>query len=282
MIGARRRGRWITRRKGQVAIFVVVACYALASMFPFVWIVLSAFKRSNEIYAGILDLPKEWLIGNFTTAFTQAHVDEVMLNSLIVAGIAVPIVLLLASMAAYVLTRVVFFGHVYAYFIVGIVIPVQTTLIPTFVLMKTVHLTNSLVGLAVLYAASQIPLAVFILIGFMRTIPQEIEEAARVDGASRLRTFALVVLPLSRAGLGAVGIFTFLYCWNEYLFASVLISSPTNRTLPMGIFSLQGVYAQDFGLLTAGLVISILPVLIVYVLFQEQVVEGATAGAVIG
>jgi raffinose/stachyose/melibiose transport system permease protein len=262
--------------------YAVLTAYSLLSLFPFTWLALSSMKTNDEIYETLLALPRELRIENYGAAIATARIPHFMLNSAIVSFSAVAIVLVFGSMAAYVLSRTLPNRAIYTYFAIGIMIPVQTIIIPTFVLLKTIQLTNTLFGLILLYAATMLPLAVFILVGFMRTLPRELEEAAAMDGASRARQFFRVMLPLSRPGLAAVGTLSFLYCWNEYLFAYVLISNPDAKTLPQGIYALQGLWTTAYGPLTAALVLSILPVLVVYVLFQEQVIEGAVAGSVVG
>ncbi|HZQ09200.1 MAG TPA: carbohydrate ABC transporter permease [Anaerolineae bacterium] len=262
--------------------YLILIAYGLINLFPFVWVVLSSFKTNDEIYAAVLALPSQLRFENYVTAWQTAKIGQFMLNSAIVSASAVFIVLLFGSMAAYILSRVIPNRFLYTYFALGIMIPVQTILIPTFVLMKTIQLNNTLLSLILLYAASNISLAVFLLVGFMRSIPGELEEAAVIDGCSWPRLFFQIILPLCRPGLAAVGTLSFLYCWNEYLFAYVLISGADTKTMPQGIYALQGLYTAAYGPLTAGLVLSILPVLIIYILFQEQVIEGMVAGSVVG
>ena len=137
-------------------------------------------------------------------------------------------------------------------------------------------------GLIILYAVSNLSLAIFILVGFMKSIPKEIEEAAELDGCSLPRTFFQIVFPLCRPGISTVATLAFLNCWNEYLFAYVFISSSPLKTITQGIYALKGTYNTNYGLLTAGLVMEIVPVVIAYIFFQEQVVAGMTAGAVKG
>src|SRR5262249_37761085 len=164
----------------------------------------------------------------------------------------------------------------YSYFIVGITIPVQVIIIPTFVLIRTLGLVNNLFTMVLLYSATSLPLAVFIMVGFMRGIPRELEEAAAVDGAGYVATYLRIILPMSRPALAVVGTLTFLYCWNEYLLALVVISSQPLKTLPQAIVALKGQYSVDYGLQMSGLVLAVIPVIIVYILFQEQFIKGAT------
>jgi raffinose/stachyose/melibiose transport system permease protein len=185
-------------------------------------------------------------------------------------------------MAAYALVRLVPSAILHNYFVLGLVIPIHVILIPTFIIIRQLNLLNSPLALIIIYTASNLPLAVFILVGFIRSIPTALEEAATIDGAGPWTIFVQVVLPLSRPGLAVVATLTFLACWNEYLMALVMMSASEFKTLPQGIASLRGAQTIDYGLQTAGLVISMLPVLIVYIVFQEQFIKGATAGSSVG
>ena len=256
--------------------------FAVTTVIPFLWILMSSFKTNSEIYDRPFSLPTTWAFDNYVTAWNAAKIDADLVNSLIVATAAVIIVLVVSSMASYILAPCQPNPWLYTYFSLGIMIPIHTILIPTFMLMKSLTLYNNLWGLSILYTASNLSLAIFILVGFMKSIPKEIEEAAVMDGCSMTRIFFQIIFPLSRPGLATIGILTFLNCWNEYLFAYVLISRNEIKTITQGIYALQGAYNTNYGPLTAGLAIAIVPVMIIYVLFQEQVIKGLTAGAVKG
>jgi raffinose/stachyose/melibiose transport system permease protein len=256
--------------------------FAASSLFPFFWVVNSSLKENSEILGKPFALPSTLHFENYITAWKTAHLGVYFWNSLVVSFVAVFIVVLIGSMASYVLARVSQSAFLYTYITLGIMIPIHTILIPTFVLMKSLHLYNSLIGLTLLYAASNLALTVFILVGFMRTIPIEIEESAIMDGASRSRTFFDIIVPISRPAIATAGMLAFLNCWNEYLFAYVLISGNNIKTITQGIYLLQAQYATNYGPFTAGMVIGMLPVILIYILFQEQVIEGMTAGAVKG
>jgi raffinose/stachyose/melibiose transport system permease protein len=256
--------------------------FAVTAVAPFLWVLISSLKTNSEIFARPFSLPTEWRFENYQIAWESAHIGQNMINSLVIAASAVALVILMGSMASYILTRVKPSLVLFTYFTLGIMIPVHTILIPTFILMKNVGLYNTMAGLIILYAVSNLALTIFILTGFMRTIPREIEEAAILDGCSQPQVFFRVIFPLSMPGIATVGILAFLNCWNEYLFAYVLISKTEIKTITQGIYALQGAYNTNYGPLTAGLVLAIVPVLIVYVIFQEQVVAGMTAGAVKG
>jgi raffinose/stachyose/melibiose transport system permease protein len=263
-----------------LALYVFLTAYCLLSLFPMVWVLLSSFKTNTEIFNAILALPSSWSFDNFAKAWTGASIGRAMFNTILVTVPTLVIVLLFGSMAAFVLARVMPNRWLYFFFVIGITIPVQVIVIPTFVLLRTFDLLNSLFTMVLLYSATSLPLAVFILTGFMRAIPKELEEAAEVDGASLTQIFFQIILPMSRPALAVVGTLTFLYCWNEYFFALVMIASEELKLLPQAIAALRGQYAVDYGLQMSGLVLAVIPVIVVYILFQEQFIKGATAGAV--
>jgi raffinose/stachyose/melibiose transport system permease protein len=268
--------------RATIALYVFLTLFCLVNLFPLLWLIVSSFKSNTEIFAGILALPRDWTLDNYEQALAAGRLMQFGWNSVLVAVPTLVIVLLFGSMAAYVLSKVMPNALLYNYFVLGIITPVHVLLIPMFMLMRQLGLTNSLYSLIITYSALNLPLAVFILTGFMRSIPDALEEAAFIDGASRVRVFFSIILPISRPGLAVVGTLTFLGCWNEYLLALVLISARDVKTLPQGIASLRGEFVTDYGVLAAGLIISIIPVIVVYVLFQEQFIKGAVAGSTKG
>lgn len=274
--------RWARPSFATTALYAFLTIYCLLNLMPLLWMVLASFKTNEEIYSSVLSLPESWSLRNYAAAWGTGGLGSYMLNSVIVTVPTLVIVLTFGSMAAYVLASVWPSRILYGYFVAGIIIPAHVILIPTFILVRALDLTNSLAALVLIYSAGSLPLAVFILVGFMRSIPRELEEAAVIDGAGPATVFFRIILPVSRPGLAVVGTLTFLHCWNEYLFAFVIISERANKTLPQGVYALRGEFTTDYGLLTAGLVISVIPVLVIYVLFQEQFIKGATAGSTVG
>ncbi len=270
------------RRAAGLSRGLVLAVFALSTLFPFYWVLVSSLKDKHQIYANPFGLPANWHWGNYADIWQTAHLSRYFWNSLFISACAVAIMLLIGAMAAYVLARREKSDWLYAYFTLGIMIPVHAILIPSFVLLKQLHLLNSHFGLILIYVVSNLSLCVFILHGFLRGIPRELEEAAAIDGYGRVRTFVSIVFPLAKPGLATVGTLGFLNCWNEYLFAYVLIGSEPSKTLTQGVMALTGQYSTDYALVCAGLVVSMLPLWLVYMLFQEQIVKGMTAGAVKG
>jgi raffinose/stachyose/melibiose transport system permease protein len=262
--------------------YALLSVYGVTTIFPFIWVLISSVKTNAEIYSSPFALPKVWQFGNYLKAWTSGNIGVNFFNSFYITAIAVTLVLLFGAMASYILARVYPSLALYTLFALGIMIPAQTILIPTFSILKELNLVNNHVGLILMYVVSNLSLTIFILVSFMKTLPKELEEAAIVDGADRYRIFFSIILPLSAPGLATVGILALLSCWNEYLFAYVLISSPDLKTLTQGIYGMKGEYMTDYGPMTAGLTITMIPVIILYMLFQEKVVAGMTAGAVKG
>ncbi|MCS0635514.1 carbohydrate ABC transporter permease [Streptomyces sp. LP05-1] len=258
--------------------------WAVMVVLPLLWAVMSSFKTDAGIFDEPWGLPDTLHFENWGRAWTEAHMGEYFLNTLVVVAGSLVGTLLLGSMAAYVLARFEFPGNRFIYFLFvgGMSFPVMLALVPLFFVMENTGLLNTIHGLILVYIAYSLPFTVFFLTSFFRTLPTSIAEAAMLDGASHTRTFFQVMLPLARPGLISVGIFNFLGQWNQYMLPTVLNTDPEKRVLAQGLVELstsQG-YKGDYSGLFAGLVIAMLPVLAAYIVFQRQVVTGLTAGAV--
>jgi len=265
--------------------------WGLITTLPLLWAIVSSFKTNREFLADPWALPGAAHIENFGRAWTVANIGEYFVNSVIVVVISVPLTMLLGAMAAYVLARYEFPGNriVYFGFVAGLIFPVFLALVPLFfVVRNTANLPivgealglNSHLSLALVYVAFSLPFTVFFLTAFFRTLPNSIAEAAIVDGCSHFGLFFRVMLPMARPGLISIGLFNVLGHWNQYVLPVVLMNEQDKKVLAQGLASLaisQG-YRGDWTALFAGLVIALLPVLIVYVLFQKQVQAGLTAG----
>ncbi len=298
--------------------YVVLSVYLAAVVFPLCWLFYTSGKSTQEFYRNPLGLPEAitapsragaaTLTANYTKAWYGSHFSLYFVNSLKVVAISLAFTLLLGSMAAYVLARFEFRGRAIfqTLFLSGLLIPMQLILIPLFFEFSeigemltrwlappvhamgwgdlTISLHDSHFGLILIYVAASLPFTVFTLTGFFRTLPNEVREAAMMDGAGEYRTFFQVMMPLARPGLVTVAIFNFLGLWNEYLFGLVFLTSDRLKTLPLGLasISIQAQYKSDFGLLFAGLVIAMLPTLFVYLVLQEKLTKGITVGAVKG
>ncbi|MBF9016903.1 MULTISPECIES: carbohydrate ABC transporter permease [unclassified Oceanispirochaeta] len=261
---------------------VFLTLLAITMIYPFFWVIISSLKTTDEIFTSAFSLPTSLRFNNYYNAWIKASIGTCFRNSVIVSVIALALTLLFASMAAYVLARKWKNRLLFTYFTLGIMVPLQAIVIPSFIIIRNLGLINTRAGLILIYAVSGISFGIFVLTGFFKTIPVEMEEAAVIDGCGSGTTFFRIILPMAKPALATVGILSFLQYWNEYLFASVLIAKAEYKTLTQGIMALRGPYTTDYGMLTAGLALAIVPLMVAYVILQKQVIEGMTAGAVKG
>ncbi|QKW09878.1 carbohydrate ABC transporter permease [Streptomyces sp. NA04227] len=262
----------------------VLIIWAILVVSPLLWAVMTSFKKDKDIFGSPWSLPDKLHFENWSRAWSDAHMSDYFLNTVLVVACSLVGTLVLGSMAAYVLARFEFPGRQFIYylFIGGMSFPIMLALVPLFYVMNNTGLLNTLHGLVLVYIAYSLPFTVFFLTSFFRTLPNSVAEAAFVDGASHTRTFFQIMLPMAKPGLISVGIFNFLGQWNQYMLPTVLNTDPDRKVLSQGLVELavsQG-YKGDWSGLFAGLVMAMLPVLAAYIIFQRQVVQGLTAGAV--
>jgi len=245
-----------------------------------------ALKDNKQFFAGrAWDLPKFPLLwSNFSYTWVKYHFSTYFVNSTLVTAGSTVLALILAATTAYILARYAFRGSglLYYFYIASLTIPSLMLVVPLFFLFSSLHLSNSLWGLIFLYSVSVLPVGMFILIGFFKSLPRELEESAVMDGASLYGVFFKIMLPLAMPGLVTVSIINILGFWNEFQYALILISDPLKYTLSVGLGNMQGEmqYRIEFGPLFAGVTMSIVPILIIYIIFQSRINEGITAGAV--
>lgn len=256
--------------------------YALLSLVPFVWVLSSSFKDNTAIFTQPFSLPATLSFHNYVQAWGSANIGSYFFNSFVISIITVVAQAMIVSMAAYILTRVLNAPAIVSYLTIGLMVPIHALLIPNFIIMRDLGLMNNKLGLILIYTAVNTSFGYFLMSGYMQGIPRELDEAATIDGAGYIRTFFSVIFPVSKTAIATVGTFAFLNSWNEFLFALVINTRLDAMTITQGINNLRGQYSTDFGLLCAGLMFAIVPVIIMYVLLQEQVVKGMTAGAVKG
>lgn len=257
--------------------------WAFMVVMPLLWAVMTSFKDDKAIFTSPWSLPTSLRFDNWARAWSEAHMSDYFLNTVLVVGGSLIGTMLLGAMAAYVLARFDFPGNRFLYylFIGGMSFPIILALVPLFYVMNNMGLLNTTHGLILAYIAYSLPFTVFFLTAFFRTLPTSVAEAALIDGASHSRTFFQVMLPMAKPGLISVGIFNFLGQWNQYMLPTVLNTDPEKKVLTQGLVQLavsQG-YKGDWSGLFAGLVMAMLPVLAAYIIFQRQVVAGLTAGA---
>ncbi|AEI45449.1 carbohydrate ABC transporter permease [Paenibacillus mucilaginosus] len=282
--GARGRGPVLRRRFGELVIRLALALYALVTLYPLIWLFLSAFKTNDEFHSKPFGLPGQWSFDNFGRAWEVSAMGTSIVNSLLVTVLALVLTLVFGALAAFALARFEFRlkGFWMGLFLLGMLIPVHSTLVPLFILMKKTNLLDTYAALVLPYAAFELPLAVFVIAAFLTSIPKEIEEAALIDGTGYWGIFLRMMLPLSLPALSTVAILGFLRFWNDFAFALVFISKPALKTVPLSLSVFATGYSTDYKLTMAALSIAVLPTILAFLLFQEQIMKGMTAGAVKG
>lgn len=266
----------LVRLPGWTALVVWTA----AVLLPLYILVVSCFKTTAEIYENRLGLPQSWAIDNFVNAWTRAHLGQNFINSFIVTGGAVALTILVSAMAAFPLSRykIGWNSWMLGLFLAGIMLPIRLASVELFTLMRSLNLLDSLTGLILVYTAIRIPFAVFIFANFMRVLPPELEEAARMDGAGETRILFQVILPLVKPAISIVAIFTAIAVWNDFFFPLIFIFDDDYKTVPLAISVFVGQFRTDWGLVFASLAISMAPILIMYAALARQIREGVGAG----
>lgn len=254
---------------------------ALFMLLPLGVMVLSAFKTNAELFSFPFALPEAWSLGNVREVWQGTSFVRYLGNSVLVTGASVALTLLCATPAAYALARYPFRGAsaVLAVFVAGLVVPLKLAVIPLFLQLDTLGLLDSRTGLVLVYTAMGLPSAVFILTGFLRTLPTEMEEAARMDGASEARIMLQVMLPLARPALAIAAIQNAVPVWNDFFFPLVFVTTDARKTLPQGLTVFMGEFNTEWGVLFAGLTLAAAPVTLLYLLLSRQFIAGMTQGS---
>lgn len=283
--GRDRRPRRTGSGGGPLNVFAhaFLVTWAALVVLPLLWTVLNSFKTDEEILTDAWSLPSSLSFDSFVRAWTTANIGQYFYNTAIVVVLGVSLTLVMSALTAYVLARYTFTGNrfIYLAFIAGLAFPGFLAIVPLFFLASNLGLTNSLPGLALIYASHSLSFAVFFLTAYFRSLPDSIAEAAFIDGCGHWRTFFLVMLPMARPGLVSVGIFVALGHWNHYMLPLVLQTDPNKFVIAQGLarLSVAQEYASDWSGLFAGLTLSMIPVLVVYVVFQRQLQSGIAAGS---
>ena len=258
----------------QVVSHAALTLWSIIVIAPLAWTLLSSFKTTREIFASPFSLPANWSFANYRSAWSREGFGNYFLNTVVIVGTALVIVMTLGAMCAYVLARFRFPGSraIYYLMLAGLTFPIFLAIVPLFLLMRDIGLLNKQPGLVVVYVAFALPFTVFFLYPFFKRLPDEISEAAAVDGAGEWRTFFQVMLPMAKPGMVSVAIFNFLGLWNQFLLPIALNTDQDNYVLSQGMsrFASQAGYAVDFGSLFAAVMITVLPVLVMYIIFQRQ------------
>ncbi len=264
------------------ALFLLLVLYTVYAIGPLVWLAAMSLRTTAEIDLNHFALPEQAHWWKFASAWTNSSYGTYFWNSVVVVCSAVATLVVIGSMAAFCLARYRFKGNRVIFFAIfsTIMLPPQITVISLFQILVQYRLFDSLIGLTLVYIGIQLPISLYILEGFFRKIPEDLFDAARMDGYGDFEIYWRIGLPIAMPGIVAVMILNFILLWNEFLYAVVLITSDGKRTLPLGVQKFIGDQFSDIGMVATGAMISIIPVIIAYALFSEKVIQGMTAGAV--
>lgn len=264
-------------------ISVILCIVALIQVFPLYWMITLSLKSNQEVYGeNLIGLPRNWEWDNYLTAVSRGNVGHYFLNSAIVTVATILFTLLLSAMVTFAIVRLKwrFSGVVYSIFLLGLMLSIQAVLLPLYVMLKGI--LNTYWALILPYVAFALPTSVLLMVGAMRDLPRELEEAAFIDGANVYRIFFHVVLPLLKPIMAAVAILTYLNTWNELMLAVTFVSGEEFKTLTVGINDLVGKYSTDWGVMGAGLTIATIPSVALFALLSNNIRKSLTLGAVKG
>lgn len=275
---------WQNSRLRSMAILfhLVLIAYAGVVLYPLFTMLLGSVKSMKDLIVNPYGWPEVFKWSNYTRAWTQANFAVYAKNSIFVTLVATAVILLCASMAAFILGRFKFKlnGWIFGLFVAGMIVSGRLSIIPLFLLMRDLKLLNSHLGLILVYTANAMPFSIFLLTTFFRQIPHELEEAAVVEGAGTWTIYWRIMLPLVRPALATVAIFEFMGIWNDFFFPLIFLRSEKLMTIPVGLSVFFGEYATDWATLFAALTISVVPVIVAFIVASRQFIAGLTAGAI--
>jgi raffinose/stachyose/melibiose transport system permease protein len=265
----------------QLVVQLILLAWAVVVLFPIGTAILNSLKPSlGEVYRAPFALPSEWSWDNYLEAWLGANFQAYFLNSAIIAAVSVVVVVFCASTTAFVLVRMPFRGSpfIFGCFMLGVVIPIRLALAPLFIVVKTLGLLDSLWGIILVQSASMMPVAVFILTAFLKSVPAELEEAAKMDGALPFEIYWRVVLPLIRPALATVALLTFVSAWNEYFLPLIFLRTESNFPITLGIAQFRLQFDVQWHLMFAGILIMLIPTIVAFLVASRQFIAGLTQG----
>ena len=266
-------------------VYIALIFWLIVNLFPVYWMFTFSLKNNEEIFgSNVIGLPKHWLWSNYESALNTGHMLWYFKNSAIVAIATILITLAVALMASFALTRLIWKQRktMNKFFMLGLTIPIHASIVPVYVTLSRLHLLNTYWALIIPYSAFSLAMAILVCTGFMNDIPRELDEAACIDGCGVWGVFFRVIVPLMRPAVATVGIYPFLQCWNELMFANIFISKTELKTLPVGVQALSGQYTTDWGPIGAALVLATFPTLVLYIFLSRRIQESFMAGAIKG
>lgn len=264
---------------------LIIIIFIIVTVYPILFVIITALKSTQEFYTNIWLLPQVYEWANFAKAWTTAHIGEYFINSSIIVSISVVFIVVLGSMAGYSLAKLKIPHAELIMFIIlsCTMLPSESVIMPLYIMMSKLKMTGSHISLIIPYIGWGLPITIYIFKGFFKTLPQELLEAARVDGGSELQTFIKITSPLMLPAIATCSIFNFVGIWGELLWATIVLSSNSNlRTIPMGVIAFKSQFSTDWGPLSASICIVLIPLIVVFLFVQKYFIQGLTGGAVKG
>lgn len=264
--------------------YISLIGFTILCIYPLVWLFLASFKTNAELYTNTWGLPEQWSMTNYVNAVVKGGVFRYFGNSVIIAVSAVLVTVILATMASYAIARMHWklANLTHSIFLLGMMIPIYALVIPLFSIFKGMGLLDTHLAVIIPQIAVGFPMAIFIICGFMRSIPTELEEAAIIDGCTVFQCFFKIILPIAKSSVVTVAVVQFINVWNDLLLPRIFLTESSKMTLPVGLTNFQAMYYTDYVGMIAAVIITIIPSIVVYILLHKQIMEGMVAGAVKG
>lgn len=270
----------------KVFVNLILIIFSLSCIFPLIWMFYSSLKEKRVFNADIVGLPANPTISNYTKVLTNPdyHIYQSMFNSLRTTFISILLIVTCGFIVGYIISRIKFKLNrvIYVMFLMGMLIPIHSLLVPIYIVFKNFGLTDKWYTLIIPYVAFGLPIAIFLVEGFVKGIPVALEEAAAIDGSSFSRTLFSIILPVTKPILTTIAIIQTFACWNEFSFALVLISNTKFQTVPLAMTQFTGQFASDYPKIMAAMLLTMSPILVLYFVFSKQIIKGMVAGAVKG
>ncbi|RKX89222.1 MAG: carbohydrate ABC transporter permease [Spirochaetes bacterium] len=269
---------------GNIAKWIVLIFFFTFTFIPLLWLLISSFKTNLELQLKPFAMPKIWQFTNYANAVKISGLPRLFLNSIMISTVSTGLTMIVTSMAGFVFSRerFPFRQGLLNLILAGVLVPIIALMAPYFRLTNALGIYDSIWALIFTYTAINIPISTFLLYGFMRTLPRELEEAAIMDGTGFVGRYWRIILPLTKPGMVTAGTFVFLFSWNEFIYAMLLTSRPAVRTLQLGIRFFTSQFFTDYTSMFAAIVLTMLPTIIIYIVLHEQIIKGMTSGALKG
>ena len=270
---------------GKIILWIVLIIVAVIQLFPLIWLIDFSLGSSNEMFTnGLLIIPEKIRWDNYVKAFVDGNFLHYLRNSILINTLAVVLVVIISIMAAFACQRMKwkFSGVISTLLVMGMMIPIHATLLPNYKIYNSLHLTDSIWALLIPYVAFSLPQGMFLMTGFLQSVPKELEEAAVMDGCGIYRIVFQIITPLLKPSIATVAIMTFLNNWNEFMMASTYLSSPKWKTLPFSVLEFTGEYSSNYAVQFAVMALTAAPAVIIYIILNKHITKGVAMGAVKG